>query len=68
MSEDDLKWSGMEFNKHHYLGKKENHAFYASEIKQDSNLLDNTEITDLRNLLGLLQIFIFRFVLEDSTS
>ena len=37
LSEDDLKWSGMEFNKHHYLGKTENHAFYASEISKDSN-------------------------------
>ena len=54
LSEDDLKWSGMEFNKHHYLGKTENHAFYASEISKDSNLLENTEIVDLRNLLGLL--------------
>ena len=54
LSEDDLKWSGMKFNKHHYLGKTENHAFYASEISKDSNLLENTEITDLRNLLGIL--------------
>ena len=51
LSEDDLKWSGMEFNKHHYLGKTENHAFYASEINKDSNLppLKMELINDGRN-------------------
>ena len=54
LNEDELKWSGMEFKEHHYLGKTEENAFYASALKVDSDLLENTEIVDLRNLLGLL--------------
>lgn len=54
LSEDELKWSGMDFNEHHYLGRTEDNAFYASEVKIESHLLDSTEWIDLRNLLGLL--------------
>jgi NAD+ diphosphatase len=54
LNEDDIKWSGMESNEHHFLGYLDNKSLFIVELEGESMLMEDTVLSSLRVLLGAI--------------
>jgi len=54
LNEDDIKWSGMESNEHHFLGYLNDKSLFIVELKGESMLMEDTVLSSLRVLLGAI--------------
>jgi|TARA_B110000438_G_scaffold122244_1_gene119352 NAD+ diphosphatase len=54
LNEDDIKWSGMESDQHHFLGYLNDKSLFIVELKDESMLMEDTILSSLRVLLGAI--------------
>ena len=59
LSEDELKWSGMDITEKHFLGTIENKSCYVAELSERTSTMENTELQNMLSLLGLVRDTIF---------
>ena len=59
LSEDELKWSGMDITEKHFLGTIENKSCYVAELSERTITMENTELQNMLSLLGQVRDTVF---------
>ena len=54
LTQDEIKWSGMDISQEYFLGYLEKKACYVAELTSDSLCMEGTTLRPFRSLLGII--------------
>ena len=62
VTNDEIRWAGLEEESRHFIGYLNNEPLYAVSVKNDQTMIPDTTFTDLRALFPVMQMDLFEAI------